>query len=180
MKTRRTRKADNVIAPEIIITNAVGAAAEVLKDRGKWFVLSIRDPEDKGQLAPVDAFKDLTLGVQPLYFHDVDDRHLANPTHRGKPLVFPELVDVKTGLEWAKGKNPVLVHCAAGISRSSAFAYLIGCLSGQPEEALNVLDARLHWPNKRIVRLGAEYMGKPEILTTYQKWRETHARIFGI
>jgi len=74
--------------------------------------------------------------------------------------------DVKKALEWAKGKNDILVHCLAGISRSSAMAYIIGCQRMVPGVALKFLNFNIHSPNPLIVWLGSKIIGNPEIAKT--------------
>lgn len=58
----------------------------------------------------------------------------------------------------------VVVTCTAGISRSAAIAFVLGCSVQSPEVAVRVWNPRLHYPNPLIVRLGAEILGKPEMI----------------
>ena len=80
----------------------------------------------------------------------------------------------QAALDYAKDKQELLVHCAAGVSRSSAIAYLIACSRVGTMEALKVLDSLFHWPNNRVVRLGAEIMDNPEIEQVIKKWKSDH------
>jgi predicted protein tyrosine phosphatase len=153
---------------KIRITSAVGAAYEVLKAPGEWYVVSIREPRDT--VAPVDAVKDITRGILPVYFDDIDSE-----LH---PYVLASEEDVEKVIAWCRGKDRVLVHCAAGISRSSAMAYVIACSRcGGPSLALRILDPLLHWPNEHIVRLGAKLLGKPEMVTSIEKWKKESTSI---
>jgi predicted protein tyrosine phosphatase len=55
----------------------------------------------------------------------------------------------------------ILVHCHAGISRSSAMAWLILVKLGmEPKEAFQSLykNRPIIWPNTCVLRLGAEYL----------------------
>jgi len=55
----------------------------------------------------------------------------------------PKLSDVVGMLEWGTGKDSLLVHCHAGISRSTATAWGIAISNGwDPEEALGQLIAK--------------------------------------
>jgi predicted protein tyrosine phosphatase len=89
-----------------------------------------------------------------LEFHDVP---IKRPS-----LVEPKSEDVAAALEWIKDKDhsKVICSCEAGISRSSAMAYVISCQSQPPEEAIKALDVNVHIPNTLIVSLGADLLGK--------------------
>ena len=152
---------------EIEIHCRLGVVDRVMKDKGKWHVVSIYDP--KSGRAPIDCFADNCKGILSLRFHDYDDRKM--PFGYDEKIILPEEHDVRKILEWANGKTEILVHCFAGISRSSAMAYLIACTRVPAFEALVILDGKLHWPNKRIVRIGSEVLGRPEILSEYESWQ---------
>jgi predicted protein tyrosine phosphatase len=148
---------------EIEIRNITGAVEAVLKDKNKWSVVSIRDSVSKK--APVDSFKDLCQGMLPLIFDDVYHPEFHKGSH------FPTMEDVKQALDWAKDKTSILVHCHAGISRSSAIAYLIACQRVGPKEAIKLLNIHNHWPNILIVKFGAILLGDPEIDSVMATWQ---------
>ena len=65
-------------------------------------------------------------------FDDVYDVRFGGPT----------LDDVRSMVEWAVGRDRILVHCHAGISRSTATAWGICIAKGfDPEEAIAALKA---------------------------------------
>jgi predicted protein tyrosine phosphatase len=159
----------------IYISNADGAAIEVKKRPHALHVISIRDYRDK--TAPVDKVAGLCLSMLVLRFNDLDDvrlSHLSTADLAKHGLHYPERGHIEAALDYAKDKQELLIHCAAGVSRSSAVAYLIACSRVGTMEALKVLDSLFHWPNNRVVRLGAEIMGDSEIEQTIKKWKDDY------
>jgi predicted protein tyrosine phosphatase len=162
----------------IYISNADGAAIEVKKRPRALHVISIRDFRDK--TAPVDKVASLCLSMLILRFNDLDDvhlNHLSTSDLVKNGLHYPERGHIEAALDYAKDKQELLIHCAAGVSRSSAVAYLIACSRVGTMEALRVLDSLFHWPNNRVVRLGAEIMDNPEIKQTIKKWKADHGTL---
>jgi predicted protein tyrosine phosphatase len=74
----------------------------------------------------------------------------------------PTLENMATILEWAKKQEDkfMLVACRAGISRSSATAYLIECQRSSPQEAIKILDDNIHCPNELMIKYGAVILGQ--------------------
>jgi predicted protein tyrosine phosphatase len=62
------------------------------------------------------------------------------------------------------------VSCHAGVSRSSALAYVVRCRDWSPGEAIRVLTPGWHRPNELVVRLGAELLRDPAVYATYAAW----------
>ena len=83
----------------------------------------------------------------------------------------PHPEDVKKALDWAEGKDNIIVTCFAGISRSSAIAYLIECSRAyHPRLATAILVPLKHNPNMRIVKQGAEILKDGRILDEIYTW----------
>lgn len=80
----------------------------------------------------------------------------------------PSIEHISRILDFAKINEVGLVSCAAGISRSSAVAYLIKCLTEEPRNAIMVLDKEYHQPNKRIIKIGAKLLNNPEVTKEYE------------
>ena len=92
--------------------------------------------------------------VQPLqlYFHDI--------TEARDGLIAPDHESVGAILDFARswtGERPMLVHCWAGISRSSAAAYMIACArnDGFERDIADELRRRAPFatPNRLMVEL---------------------------
>lgn len=87
---------------------------------------------------------------------------------------------VRRILKWAMSREQLAVHCTAGVSRSSAIAYLIACQRSSPKEALKILDPMKHSPNRLILYLGAEVLGNEEIMLEYMFWFNRSYGRFGV
>jgi predicted protein tyrosine phosphatase len=122
-------------------------------------VLSILDPgcPDPEAFSAFDPHQRLELR-----FHDVID---AEPG-----WIAPEQRDIERmlvfGRELTKGRdNHLLVHCHAGVSRSTAAATLVLAQSRPDRPAEEVLLAVVRhrpraWPNLRILELGDALLGR--------------------
>ncbi len=89
-------------------------------------------------------------------------------------LVHPTVEDVRRALAWGKDRDldEVVCVCQAGISRSSAMAYLLTCQNLGPGEGIKVLDGDVHSPNPLIVALGAELLGDKKIMERYRDYAD--------
>ncbi len=143
----------------IRIAGEIEAASELLKNRKHWYVISMRATRVKK--CQVDPFSDLARDFLPVWIDDVwEDSQLAEGNRR-----YATQDEVAAVIAWASGKDPLLVHCQAGVSRSSAIAYLIASARSNPAEAIKLLHPALHTPNMHLVRLGAVILGNPEVET---------------
>ncbi len=83
--------------------------------------------------------------------------------------IGPNLDHIGQLLDWAKDKERIVCCCHAGVSRSSATAYLLAAREWGAETGLSVLT-RKHWPNRLIVYLGSVVLNNPDIWNTFVKW----------
>lgn len=88
-----------------------------------------------------------------------------------KSQVAPSLESVKKVLDWTAGRDKLISCCHAGVSRSSATAYLIAAREWGPKVALSVLRPHKHWPNRLIVHLGSQLLNDPLIWKTFVEWQ---------
>jgi len=105
-----------------------------------------------------------------LYFHDAIDPW--------PDVKLPTADHVSRALDWASGRPQLVVTCAAGISRSSALAYLLWCRAMPPELAVQQLNQDRHMPNELVVRLGAEALGNQAIFSTFSEWRDATQQLW--
>ena len=84
---------------------------------------------------------------------------------------------IKRGLDFARGKERLLVSCRAGQARSAALAYVIGCREHGAAEAIRFLDPTRHRPNRLVVELGAGLVDAPGLLGRFEEWCDRHAHI---
>ena len=133
-----------------------------LEDRcatGVTHVLSILDP-GWPEPDPISRF-DLNRRLR-LRFHDVIESQPG--------WIAPERWDVELLLAFsrdlaASGRAHLLVHCHAGVSRSTAAAALVMAQTRPDRPAEEVLQevTRLRpraWPNLRILEIGDEILGR--------------------
>lgn len=153
----------------IIIRNRNAAFAEVVKETNFWNVISIRSPDEKNGKEPIDFAIKKCKDILILEFDDIQN-HIDGYT---KPTKEP----IVKAINWAKDKQDILVHCHAGISRSSAMAYLICCdRYKDPSKAIKILDPKYHWPNTLIVKLGSEILNNKEVWKTFIDWRSENIK----
>lgn len=97
----------------------------------------------------VEDVKDIYRKCKDYFLVEFDDVVNENPGS-------PTLDKVREAIEWSKDKEDLVVACAAGISRSSAIAYLIECSKTPPGElnSINILDLDIHFPNELILKYG--------------------------
>ncbi len=83
-------------------------------------------------------------------------------------LIFPQVDHVQEVIDFASAwprEAPILIHCWAGISRSTASAFITMCVHNEAgnERALakRIRDAAPHaQPNRRIVALADDLLGR--------------------
>ena len=122
-------------------------------------VLSILDP-GWPELEPLSIF-DVNRRLR-LHFHDVIE---ARPG-----WIAPERWDVELLLAFARDLKAamtthLLIHCHAGVSRSTAAATLVLAQTCPERPAKEVLDEVVRirpraWPNLRILELGDDLLGR--------------------
>ncbi|MET0544892.1 MAG: hypothetical protein ABWZ40_01150 [Caulobacterales bacterium] len=139
-----------------IIVCPLNLAPSVASEKGISHAISLLDPYDRfPSLHPLTDESHLKIGV-----HDIDELIMG--------LTLPETHHVESLLTFAQSWDrsaPLLVHCWAGISRSTASAFTIACALNP--EALEIdialaLRNASHTasPNLRIVALADQVLGR--------------------
>jgi len=124
----------------------------------EWNIISITDPLELPRLEFPRVRR-----VERLEFHDVEEDSPQDG------LLAATLEDVRRGIAFSRevGSEPLLIHCFAGISRSTAMAWLIlfEKLMGKAEavrqsfEIVKTLRPGL-LPNRHILGLGIRLLAK--------------------
>lgn len=144
----------------IIIASRRKSQELALSEPGKYNIISILEPNME---APIEV-SNCSKAYLPLNFHDIE--------YVLEGYVHPTEQHVQEALDWARNKDDLIVACRAGISRSSAIAYLIQCeREHHPRLATAILTLR-HHPNSLIVKLGSKLLKNPDILDEYYKWMD--------
>lgn len=84
---------------------------------------------------------------------------------------LPSEADVEEALAFAPHSDDLVVACHAGVSRSSALAYVLRCRDWGPPSAVTILERGIHAPNRLIVEMGARVLRNLEVWDTYETWR---------
>jgi len=135
-----------------------------------WNILSICGWRHERPLSFPGARRTKTL-----YFDDVEDC-----PEDGESAARPE--DIQTALAFSREieDEPILIHCSAGISRSTALAWIIiyGKLKGKADAVRRAFDIvrslrPILAPNRHVLRLGIEALASKSCRKTImQQFRE--------
>jgi predicted protein tyrosine phosphatase len=130
----------------------------------RTFLLSIVDPSDKPPRRPVNIPPN---NHKVIHFHDLDDHAVNDPTFNKSGISLnqvPQTFHLKDLIAWFQEieneADILIVHCFAGISRSTAMTFVFHCLLrgiGNEKAALDDMVQSVVFggarPNQRIVRL---------------------------
>jgi protein-tyrosine phosphatase len=151
--------------PQVQILSRPRLRQKLTESPGEYCAIIISEPVlYPHNISEVDDLFSLCKDYLDLRFNDVVDK-----SRSGAPVID----HVKQALEWIE-KHPnemILVACRAGISRSSAIAYLIESKRTNPETAIKALNPKTHYPNALLLRYGRELMGN-EIVRPMEKFMD--------
>jgi predicted protein tyrosine phosphatase len=122
-------------------------------------------------------------------FKPVNSSHLVlyvdDITTPRQGYTLPETKHVELGLKHFENLNDndrVLIHCHAGVSRSTAMAVLLLVKYGMsPEEAiLHIEDVRdCLWPNEYIIEIGDKLLDcDGRLISAVQNWKDAKRGVF--
>ncbi len=150
---------------EIAIGGYAAASLRLEREPKEWHALVLLDSDKQ----VTDFVANHSCSYLFLRFDDIED------ARRGKQL--PTRLQIAQALEFANGKDKLLVSCRAGRGRSVALAYIICCREHGVVEALKLLDPTRHRPNRLVVRLGDSLFDSIGVLDAFDGWRRQHAGI---
>ena len=137
--------------------------SEVIRKRKTdWDIVSIRSSGCAGAYGVFDIYH---KNFNSIICEEFDD--IESPDDELKVVTRAKITRI---LKWAKGKDNIVVHCTAGISRSSAVAYLIACSRMHPSKAIKILDPTLHSPNTLVIFHGIKILKDMAVFEHYKKW----------
>ncbi len=110
-----------------------------------------------------EGIADKVISHLHLVFDDINH----NP---GLPYILPAKEHIEKALEFAKDKKAIVVACHAGVSRSSATAYLIASRSWGVKPALSILRQGRHWPNPTVIKIASQMFPGEGIFETVSEW----------
>ena len=137
--------------------------SEIIRDKKTDFdIVSIRSSGCPGAYTVFDTYH---FNYKSIICEEFDD--IESPDFGFKVVTRLKVARI---LKWAKGKKNIAVHCTAGISRSSAVAYLIACSRMPASEAIKVLNPNIHSPNALVVFHGIKILKDMAVYEHYKKW----------
>lgn len=137
-----------------IIVTPLSRAPEIARDRKPSHAISLLDPGT--------PFPELGLGARHLQTGVHDIEHHAPGYDACCDSRMHAILDFASGWDRA---DPMLIHCYAGISRSTATAYITACLHnpGADEETIALALRQASptaSPNRRFVALADAALGR--------------------
>jgi Predicted protein tyrosine phosphatase len=137
---------------------------DLMSEHSHYNVVSIRDSTGTDSVLCRGIFNAFGKNAKSIYAVIFDDSNIAFDGTKA-----PTTEDIRGILEWSMDKDDLLVHCTAGVSRSSAVAFLIESARTNPFEALKILNPRTHEPNELIIRIGAKLISS-DVMVAYTKF----------
>ena len=140
----------------VLVVTPLRLLPQVMAERAPSHIITLMAPEELiGTPTGFDPARHLRLGM-----HDIDAPEPG--------FVAPEAAMVEQALEFARGwdaASPMIVHCWAGISRSTATAFSIACERNPHADELKIALAMRRaspsaFPNRRIVALADDILGR--------------------
>lgn len=135
-----------------------------------------REPNQWHTIVVLDSDKQVTDFVERharshlvLRFDDIEEPR-ANRRAPSEALI-------EQGLNFARGKDKLLVSCRAGQGRSVALAYVIGCREHGVQNALQLLNPTRHRPNRLVVTIGDVLLETLDVLGQFDEWRRRHSHV---
>ena len=140
----------------VLVVTPLRLLPQVMAERAPSHIITLMAPEELIDTpAGFDPSRHLRLGM-----HDIAAPELG--------LVAPQAAMVEEVLEFARGwdaASPMIVHCWAGISRSTATAFCIACERNPNADELKIALAMRRaspsaFPNRRIVALADDILDR--------------------
>ncbi|WP_439622698.1 hypothetical protein [Gemmata sp.] len=150
---------------EIRIAGYVAASLTLEREPARWHALVMLDSD----VRETDFVPAHTRSHLFLRFVDIEE------PRESKHLPSKSLL--RDALQFAHGKDKLLVSCRAGRGRSVAVGYTIACQQLGVAEAVKFLDPTRHRPNQLVVRLGSELLEDSTALTEFERWRRDNANV---
>jgi|APSaa5957512535_1039671.scaffolds.fasta_scaffold67592_3 predicted protein tyrosine phosphatase len=139
----------------MIIVSSLWQADDAIRDFNVRHVISLNDP---GSVPPpmLSISKANRICVE---FHDV--------TKETTNQIAPTIEDIETIISFGRGVldggDPVLIHCVAGVSRSTAAGLILAASYNkvEPDELVKLLRCKAPYsqPNTLMVQLGDSSLG---------------------
>jgi predicted protein tyrosine phosphatase len=150
---------------EIRIASYVAASFLLESETGEWHTLAVLDSGKKATNFVAEHARSYCY----LRFDDIEE------PRTNKEL--PSKTMIELGLNFAHGKDKLLISCRAGQGRSVGLAYLISCREHGVQEAIKILNPTRHKPNRLVITIGDQLLNVPNVLTQFDEWRRRNAHL---
>lgn len=141
-----------------IIVGPLSLVPSLVASRRPSHLITLLDPDHANDIetpAPLTADRHLRIGVNDI----------CDPTE-GLLLCQEHMVQdiLDFGATWDE-REPILIHCWAGISRSTATAFTLACERNPDVDERDIADrlrreSALATPNRRIVAIADDLLGR--------------------
>ena len=148
---------------EILVRGYMAASFLLEREPKQWHALVMLDSDKKA----TDFVQNHAQSHLVLRFDDIEEPRENKHT--------PTTSQIVQALEFAKGKDKLLVSCRAGRGRSVALAYVIACREHGVAEAIKLLDPTRHRPNRLVIDLGDAILDTLGVRDAFDHWRQQHA-----
>lgn len=153
------------MSTKIVITSLYNFIT-YLEDYKGYNIISIRDSYPSQNNKNIYKMIDKKVPSSDLYVLNMDDidSNIDDCLKHYPLLKIPSKELISPLIDWCKIKiknnNNFVVHCTAGISRSSSIAILIQCLltPNDVSKITSIIDPELHYPNKLVIQLIEELL----------------------
>ncbi len=139
----------------VILVSSLSRVPTIARERKPSRLVSLLDPESSFPRGHgVEHHLELPM-------HDINEDYPGwnAPAHKQveQLIGFVE--------QWEQAKGPILIHCYAGISRSTATAFVTACIHNPRADEAELAWALRRasasaWPNPRIVALADAHLGR--------------------
>lgn len=143
-----------------ILVSSLSLAPKIARERGVSRMVSLLDPHS--QFPRGHGVADhLELAM-----HDINEAY--DGWNAPAEAQVARLIDFVGG--WERAKGPILIHCYAGISRSTASAFVTACVHNPKLDETEIAWALRRasptaWPNTRIIAFADAHLGRAGRMT---------------
>lgn len=162
----------------------VYAVRELVAKRHKYnTIISLYDPEYADHVYSIREL-DQSAGNHTLYFaeffEDIDEQCKGiHPDRLPTKENVENIIRYANQLKQSSIRRNILIHCHAGISRSTAAAIIFHYISGKTEaEAIKATfkDRKCMWPNQLLLKYADEILGS-NLYNTIIIWKNAEKEL---
>jgi len=147
------------------IRNYIAASHLLATQSGQWSAIVILD----SQSTATDFIERHTVDHLLLRFDDI------TAPKQGRRMA--DVRSLQSALQFAAGREKLVVSCRAGQSRSAAVAHAISFQYNGADAASELLNPQRHSPNRHVVETMAPLLDDPLYLSAVEDWTRKNTGI---